>query len=62
MLRCYSDNGVTFWSYHITLQHCGEKLSLFIVIPLGLWKSLLLLIVFSLGSQENVIAVRTLKR
>jgi hypothetical protein len=50
---------ITFLLYYITLQHCGEKLSLLIVIALGIWKSLSLLIVITradrklLRSKEN---------
>jgi hypothetical protein len=41
---CY----ITFLRYRIALQHCGEKLSLFIA--LGLWEPLSLFIVIALGS------------
>jgi hypothetical protein len=41
--------------YRITLQHCGEKILLLIVIALGIWKWLSLLKVIALGSEGNVI-------
>jgi hypothetical protein len=36
--------------YRITLQYCGEKLLLLIIIALGLWKAISLLKVIALGS------------
>jgi hypothetical protein len=45
---------VIFLRYCITPQRYGEKLSLFIVIALGLWKSSLLHIVIAMGSVEKL--------
>jgi hypothetical protein len=36
------------------LQHCEEKLSLLIVIALGLWRALSLFKVIDLGSKETL--------
>jgi hypothetical protein len=58
MFQHYSDNTMLHFC-RILLQHCGEKVSLFLIIALGLWKplSLLAVIALSVAGQKIVRAL-----